>query len=274
MTGNISIDTDKLAGLSAQERQFMSYFSANETQTVTVEDILSLQPGKRETANQILRRLSKKGWLQRLKRGIYTLVPLSSSSSTPVVENALLLAMDIFKPAFISGWTAAEHWNLTEQIFNSISVITTTPQRKTEQVLGNCKFRTRTIPKSLFFGAKTVWFGSKSVEIADPSRTLIDILDLPSFGGGARHTVDIFKQYWTSNFRNPELLLEYATRYKKGTLFKRLGFLAEKFDVEVSQEWINTCEKNITKGVSELDPGGSKEGEIVSKWNLRINIPL
>ncbi|MFA5855128.1 MAG: hypothetical protein WC846_02475 [Candidatus Gracilibacteria bacterium] len=274
MTGNIYDESQDLAGLSAKERQIVSYFSANEMVTVKVKDMILIHPCKRETANQILRRLNEKGWLQRLKRGIYATIPLSSSTSTPVVENGLVLAMDLFKPAFISGWSAAEHWGLTEQIFNSISVVTSSPQRKIDQTLGNCTFRIRTLSKNRFFGTQAVWFGSKSAEIADPSRTLIDILDLPGFGGGMRHTIDIVKKYWTSNFCNPDLLLQYAIRYNKGTVFKRLGFLAEKLNVEVPQEWIEKCQKNITKGVSTLDPSGSKKGEIISKWNLRINTPL
>ncbi len=274
MTVNLHIENQNLAGLSTKERQIVSDFSANEKVTVKVADIILIHPCKRETANQILRRLNKKGWLQRLKRGVYTTVPLSSSTSTPVVENGLVLAMDLFKPAFISGWSAAEHWDLTEQIFNSVSVVTSSPQRKVDQTLGNCTFRMRVLPKSHFFGTKAVWFGSKPVEMADPSRTLIDILDLPGFGGGMRHTIDIIKKYWTSNFCDPDLLLQYAVQYNKGTVFKRLGFLAEKLNAEVSQEWIQKCHRNITKGVSNLDPSGSKKGEIISKWNLRINTPL
>ena len=136
-----------------------------------------------------LRRLALKGWLLRLKHGVYTIVPITSTIATPAIENAWLLAMDLFYPAFISGWSAAEHWNLTEQIFNSISVSTMTPQRESIQLFGNVKFRTKLLNKEQFFGTKKIWFGSNVVEIADPSRMLIDILDLPRFGGGGRHMV-------------------------------------------------------------------------------------
>lgn len=274
MADNIYENPRDLAGLSTKERQIVSYFSANEKVTVKVEDIILIHTCKRETANQILRRLNKKGWLQRLKRGVYATVPLSSATPTPVVENGLVLAMDLFKPAFISGWSAAEHWDLTEQIFNSVSVITSSPQRKIDHIIGNCKFRTRVVSKNHFFGLKTVWFGSKSIQIADPSRTIVDILDMPSFGGGMRHTIDVVKQYWTSNFCNPDLLLKYAIQYNKGTVFKRLGFLVESIKAQVSKEWIQTCKENVTKGVSNLDPDGPKKGKIISKWNLRINTPL
>jgi len=262
------------AGLSAQEREIISNFSANERVTVGPDDVIAIHPCPRGTANQILSRLSRKGWLQRLKRGVYSIVPLSSSISKPVIEDAWSLAMNIFRPAFISGWSAAEHWDLTEQIFNTVSVVTKVNQRKAVQIIGNIRFRTRTLTGERFFGTKTVWFGSNAVEIADPSRTVIDILDSPRFGGGGRHTIDIISQYWHSETRDPDLLLKYAMRYKRGSVFKRLGFLAEEAHAPVSKEWIQSCLKNLSKGISSLDPNGPAAGKIVSKWNLRINLPL
>ena len=264
----------EFAGLSTQERKIISHFSALEKDTINADDLVEFHSCKRVSANKILSRLTQKGWLQRLKHGRYTVVPLSSTTASPVIENVYPIAMDLFRPVFISGWSAAEYWDLTEQIFNSISVATLSPQRESIQIIGNIKFRTRVLEKEQFFGTKTVWFGSKAVEIADPSRTLIDILDLPRFGGGGRHMIDIVKQYWLSDMRDPNLLLDYALRYNRGSVFKRLGFLAEKLNAPVSEKWLNTCQKHISKGISYLDPDGPKSGNIISKWNLRINIPI
>ncbi len=263
-----------LAGLSAQERKIISSFTANEKVTIGPDDVIKLHPCPKGTANQILSRLARKGWLQQLKRGVYSVVPLSSSTPKPVIENAWLLAMDLFRPAFISGWSAAEHWDLTEQIFNSVSLVTMLSQRKAMQEIGSIRFRTRTMTEERFFGTKKIWFGSNSVEIADPSRMIIDILDMPIFGGGGRHTIDIVRQYWHSEMRDPNLLLKYAIQYKRGAVFKRLGFLAEETHAPVSEDWIRECLNNLSKGISNLDPDGQVSGRIVSKWNLCINLPL
>ncbi len=268
------MEQEALTGLSKQEREIISYFLAIEQETINLDDIESFHSCSRNVAKKILSRLYKKGWLQKLKSGIYYIVPLSSLTSNPVIENIWPLATKIFQPAFISGWSAAEHWDFTEQIFNSVSVITAAPQRKTIQDIGNIKFRVRVLPQKKFFGLKSVWFGSKSAKVADPSRMLIDILDLPRFGGGMRHTIDVVREYWLSDKHDADLLLDYALRYKRGAVIKRLGFLAEKFNAPVSKEWIQLCQNNITKGVILLDPDGAKKGKIVSKWNLQINLPL
>jgi predicted transcriptional regulator of viral defense system len=234
---------------------------------------VAAKPLSRATANQVLARLHRKRWLKRIRRGVYSVVPLASSTSDPVTEDAWPLAMKLFAPCFISGWSAAEHWDLTEQIYNAIAVVTTRPQRHAEQTLGGVSFRTRAIPERRFFGQKRIWFGSQHVDVADPHRLVIDILDDPSFGGGGRQTIDVVRAYWKSKHADADLLLRYAQRYGRGTVFKRLGFIAEQFG-RVNSAWIESCRKGMTSGISSLDPGGPAKGRIASRWSLRINMPV
>lgn len=268
------MNESRLLGLSRKERELISLFSANEKVIISAEDIIENRHCTREQANQILFKLYRKGWIQRIKRGVYSIVPISSLSATPMVEESWSLATQVFEPAYISGWSAAEHWDLTEQIFNNISLVTQKPQRKSVHKVGGVKCRVLEKKSNQFFGLRTIWFGSNKVQIADPSRLLIDILDKPDFGGGGRHTIDVVRQYWKSEESNPEQLLEYAIRYGKGTVMKRLGFLAEQFEAPVTDEWIEKSKSLISAGISSLDPSSLKKGKILSRWNLQINIPI
>ena len=81
------------------------------------------------------------------------------------------------------------------------------------------------------------------------------------------------RAYWNSENANPERLLEYAERYGRGTVLKRLGFISERFG-NVSESWLEACQRGITAGISKLDPGGTDKGLIKTRWNLRINIPI
>jgi predicted transcriptional regulator of viral defense system len=263
----------RMAGLSTQEREILDAFVASERPSFRVDDLVALVPVSRSAANQILNRLHRKGWLRRIKRGLYSVVPLGSSSPEPAVEDAWVLAMEIFSPCFISGWSAAEHWGFTEQIFNAVSVITTKPQRSTEQVLAGVKFRSRTLTKDKFFGAKKIWFGSQRVEIADPHRLVIDVLDDSTIGGGGRHVLDVVASYWKSDHADPSKLFGYAERFGRGTLFKRIGFTAERFG-DVDAAWLESCRERMTAGVSKLDPSGPDRGKILTRWRLRLNIPV
>ncbi|MCD4705340.1 type IV toxin-antitoxin system AbiEi family antitoxin domain-containing protein, partial [bacterium] len=81
------MNNKQFAGLSSRERKIISHFSALEKNTINTDDLVEFSSCKRTTANQTLKRLTQKGWLQRLKRGIYTIIPLSSTTATPAIEN-------------------------------------------------------------------------------------------------------------------------------------------------------------------------------------------
>lgn len=260
-------------GLSKQERAILDAFSAAERPAVTAADVQKVLPVSRSYANQILARLSRKGWLLRVHRGTYAIVPLGSPTPAAAIKDPHALAMTLFAPCYIAGWSAAEHWDLTEQIFNAIAVVTARPQRRRTRKVAGISFVCRVVDASAIFGTQRVWSGATQVDIADPHRLVIDILYSPELGGGARHTLDIVRNYWRSKHAAPDMLMAYAKRLGKGVVFKRLGFTAEKFG-HVPSEWIEQCRRGMTQGISDLDPNGPKRGKTISKWRLRINVPI
>ena len=136
------------------------------------------------------------------------------------------------------------------------------------------KFRIWVKKPGHFYRIETIWFESNKVQVADPSRLIIDILDKPDFGGGGRHTVDVVRSYWNSSLCDPQKVLDYGVSYGKGAVMKRLGFLAELFKAPVTHTWLEKCKSHISTGISNLDPKAPVKGKISSKWNLRINLPL
>lgn len=61
-------------------------------------------------------------WLARVRRGAYVPVPIESPSADVALEDPWSVAMTTFAPCYMGGWSAAEHWGLTEQIFRSVCV--------------------------------------------------------------------------------------------------------------------------------------------------------
>jgi len=264
---------NKMAGLSSIERQLIDALVASEKPVFTANDVVAARKVSRPTANQILARLRRKGWVRQAKRGMYMPVPLGSSTPEPAIEDSWPLAANAFAPCYVSGWSAAEHWDLTEQIFNAVCVVTAHSQRKAEQILAGVTFRTRSIAKDRIFGTKTVWLKSQRVDVADPHRLIIDILDDPSLGGGSRQSLDIVTAYWKSKHADPALLLEYAVRFDRGTVFKRLGYTAERLGI-TDHTWLDECRSHMSAGMSRLDPAGPDRGPLVTRWRLRVNVPF
>ena len=260
-------------GLSTRERVILGEFMRRGRVTIMGQDVSKAFNLAPPIANKILLRLERKGWLQRGKRGVYVFVPLSSLSPETMPEDPWALAMEFFAPCYISGFTAAEYWELTEQIFNTIVVYSPRPQRSTTQKLANVTFQIHRIAEGDLFGTKKIWRNNIPVLVADPHRTLIDVLDYPILGGGGRHTLDIAHAYWKSDKADADRLLQYAMRLKRGAIFKRLGFTAESWG-NVTQEWLQRCRGHVSAGISRLDPSGSDKGRILTRWRLRINLPL
>ncbi len=261
------------AGIGKTERQIIDTLTLLGKQFINASDLEKEFGYDRKRANLVLSRLSRKGWLQRLKAGIYRIVPLGSDTSEPVPADAWAVAMELFSPCYLSGWTAAEHWDLTEQIFNSTVVFTAQKQRKKDYVVAGLNYKTKFINSESIFGTKKIWSSNRPVQIADIHRTIIDILDDPTVGGGGRHTLDLVKAYWQKKEADPNMLYQYAEKLNHAAVFKRLGFMIEKIG-RLPASWPNKIHSKIKTGVIKLDPHGPNSGPIISRWGIRINIPL
>ena len=219
-------------------------------------------------ASQFLSYWAQQGWLYRVKRGTYVSVPLESSTGEPAIEDPWIIAHEIFSPCYIGGWSAAEYWDLTEQIFQSVCVVTVKAKRIKDVSFGNSRFSVKSISPELFFGYKTVWRGQMKVNVSDPGRTIIDMLNDTKLGGGIRPVSDVLNKYMQSPHKNLNALFEYALRIKNKTVFKRLGYLMEKFHAE-EREIIQQCHARISSGYSKLDPDLDAD-KLITRWKLWI----
>ena len=73
------------------------------------------------------------------------------------------------------------------------------------------------------FGARPTWRDQTRANVSDPSRTLVDVLENPSMGGGIRHVVHVMGAYFKEEHRGDELLSAYVAQPGNRVVFKRLG---------------------------------------------------
>ena len=121
---------------------------------ISVGDAAAALDEPRSRAAKRLAALAKRGWIQRAKRGVYLVRPLEvGPEQRAVAEDAWVVAHELFGPCYIGGWSAAEYWNLTEQIFGSTLVVTAANIRSTSQDYLGHRFRLFRVPESRVFGA-------------------------------------------------------------------------------------------------------------------------
>jgi predicted transcriptional regulator of viral defense system len=235
---------------------------------LTVENAARILGTTSEEAAKALARWSSQGWLSRIKRGVYVPVPIESISRDRALDDAWIVIPDLFGPAYVGGWSAAEHWDLTEQIFRDICVFTARAIAKRHQVIHNIPFVVTHVDLDQQFGTKTVWKKEKKLSVSDPTRTIVDMLSNPWTGGGIQHVIDCFKEYAKSSHFNAEQLVEYAERLGNAAVFKRLGFLAERLLGE-DHFLVNACKSRLSKGNAQLDPA-LKGDKLITRWRLFV----
>lgn len=259
---------EQLSGLGKMERERLSAVLRGSKGTIEVRETASILRTSDSAAAKILARWAAKGWLSRVRRGIYVPVPLDSKTANIALEDPWLVAQRLYSPCYVGGWSAAEYWDLSEQIFRTIVVMTTQRPRLRTVTMKGSDYLLRTIPAKNLFGLKPVWRGKVKVNVSDPTRTILDMLSDPHLGGGIRTVVDMLTSYLNSKEKDLGLLINYAERLGNGAVFKRLGFILERVSPN-DQKALEECWERLTKGNSKLDPSLPSE-RLITAWRLWV----
>jgi predicted transcriptional regulator of viral defense system len=225
-----------------------------------------------DTAAKKLSRWAANGWLRRARRGLYIPVPVDATYPAAWSEDALIVAAAVWNPCYFTGWTAANHWALTDQVFRTTVVRTSNRVRASSvHLLDHDYLVTHGSEESMTWGLTTVWRAEVKLRIADPARTVIDVLDAPKLGGGIRHCAEIVAAYLDD--LPPEPLIDYGDRLGNRTVFKRLGYIVSIVAPERT-DLIQWCRVRMSTGISPLDPAGPRGGHRVADWGLRVNAQI
>jgi predicted transcriptional regulator of viral defense system len=259
---------ESLAGIGKTDRERIAAIIRGTKGTVSVGEVASILNVASTDAAKMLSRWSKKGWMSRIRQGLYVAVPLESRTADVPLEDPWLIADRLFSPCYIGGWSAAEYFDLTEQIFSTVMIMTVQKPRDRRPIIKGTKFMLRTISAKAMFGLKPIWRGQVRISVSDPTRTLLDMLADPVFGGGIRSVKDMLVNYMRSENKNLKQFIEYGKQLGNGAVFKRLGFLLEKTSPDET-EAIEQCRKMLTAGNAKLDPK-LNNSKLITRWRLWV----
>jgi predicted transcriptional regulator of viral defense system len=255
-------------GISRTGREELTVLLGRGRRLVTVADVVAALGTAPKDAAKKLARWASFGWLRRVRRGLYIPVPLEAENPSLWSEDALYLADAVWHPCYFTGWTAANHWSLSEQVFRTTIVRTAQRVRAARQHLLEHEYLVSHVPEEAIWGVTTIWRHERRILIADRHRTVIDILADPAIGGGVRNAVEILRVLLDED--GGEKLVEYGDRLENRVVFKRLGFLAEPLGSH--PKLIAACRERLASGYPFLDPGGPRRGRHDARWGLRINL--
>jgi len=235
---------------------------------VTADDAARALSVDQRDAAKPLARWAQQGWLKRLRRGIYAPLGIDARSMEQTLRNPWILVPELFSPGYVGGWSAATHWDLTEQLFRDVCVFTSRSFRRKREAIEGTTFVLNRVPEEALFGTVVIWEGRVRIPVSDPHRTLIDMLARPSAGAGIRHVEACLRAYLQSPSPDLERLLDYGDRLGNGAVFKRLGFLLSRRP-GVDPGVLAACQERLTSGNAKLDPALASS-RLVTRWKLWI----
>lgn len=208
----------------------------------------------------ILFRMEEKGFIERIDKGKYLIIPLGSEKGKYTLHE-FVIASYLVDPFAISYWSALNHYGLTEQIPTTVFVQTPARKSKNTMEIFGVNYQIVRVKEDKFFGVRKEWIEETSISITDKEKTIIDCLDKPQYAGGIIEVAKALK----SGSLDRNRLADYALQIDNFAVVRRLGYLCEKMGVTIN------LPQPRSKKYLLLDPTMPAEGKNDPKWRLVIN---
>lgn len=217
--------------------------------------------------NIILSRLSKKGMILRLRRGLYTCIGILGETSKvhPFAVSSFLAL-----PSAISHMSALHYHGLTEQIPLSVTASSPKPLYMPKMIVEGVSYEYTVVqPKHFDFGIEDIWIDPHfQVKITDKERTLIDLFAYAKRFGGMGEVLGILEDALPS--LNINRLVDYALKYDEKSLCKRLGWALEYLG-EPDETFKRLLDVQMSHYCS-LDPAKIAVGQCDKRWMIQNNL--
>jgi predicted transcriptional regulator of viral defense system len=239
---------------------------------------------------QLLSKLAASGWLLRLRRGLYAGMGRLSGE---VEVHPFAVATNLVSPSTISHWSALHHHGLTEQFPRRVTASTTkkvvTPSMRAvslqdrdvkERLAGRgavrhsweingVEYEYYTITADRFFGIEEVWVDEHfRIPIYDRERSLLDCFAAPRHFESLSEALGILEEH--ASELDLEKLAQYALRYGKASVAKRLGWALDRLGAP--RRVTGPLAKLPMEGVRTLDPTRPPVGRYNERWMVQENL--
>ena len=254
--------------LGPRQAEFLTTMAGSGRDIFTVQDASGFWGSDQHMRNE-LAQLESKGWLERLEKGRYLIIPLEAGVNREWSEDPLKIGTFLASEGAAAYWTALRHWGWTTQLPRTQLFITPVRRFNRETTVLGVRYRFVIMKRERIFGIREDWQEGFKVRVTDPERTMLDILDRTDLSGGIGEVSAALQSAWGD--LDVVTLLGYIRRYGSGTVPKRLGYLIEQLRLPAQIGLVDELRSLIGSGITQLERGGPKTGVMTRRWNLQIN---
>ena len=253
--------------LSTRESRLLSSLAAAGVDTITLSHAREFLGPEGDAAARVLHRLAVKGWLARLQRGTYRLIPLEAGPEGRWAAHEYRVAAALVSPYYLAYATALHYYGYSEQRPDQVWIATT--RRKRPHAVEGVRYRFVTLG-SKFFGFTEHPLLNGSILVAEREKAIADGFDHPEYCGGV---IEPAKGLWYgSDEIDLEKVIAYSRRVGNRSATRRLGFWLELLS-SVDEAALNELEMPENRNYARLDPTGPSAGTKSARWRLIVNMP-
>ncbi len=235
------------------------YNSVRHVYVITTKEVKGLFPDISEgMIYRLLSSLEDKGYLYRVKRGLYLVQ--KKPSDIPIIENPYGIALYLYS-GYIGFSSALKVHGLIEYEPFTVFVITT--DRSATMDLGNYTF------KAVAMGDKAVGLTNfNGLYVSDTEKTFFDCFYKPRYGGGYSTVTKALLEIdmdW-------DKFIKYFQRFASASLCQRTGYVLDSIGEElaVPENVMDFFEGRIC-GKTKLLPSAPSRGRYSRKWKVLDN---
>jgi len=241
-------------------RDYLNIIAKN-SKIFTTRDARQLWKTNPQITNNILHHFENKGWLERIEKGKYLIIPLGSNKGEYTL-NEFVIGSVLVETYCVAYWSALHFHAMTEQIPRTVFIQTLSRKKKQKHTIFGVDYHIVRIDPGKFYGRKEFWIDETRIHITNREKTIIDCLDKPQYSGGI---VEVAKALRNEEL-NLDMIAEYAREIKNSAVIRRLGYLCDilELNIGLSPPKVNNY--------LYLDPSMPKSGTTLAKWRLIDNL--
>jgi predicted transcriptional regulator of viral defense system len=263
MTNNVrtlgKAGSDMLTEITRQGKRIFTY-----------EDAVKAYGSSNRRLRELLSTLVKRGWLQRIEKGKYLILPFEAGREREWTEHEFIIASYLIEPYYIGFRSALNYFGYTEQISRTVFIVSTSRKLKSSMEISGVTYNFVFMSKRKFFGAKQISVDGSQVNISEPEKTIVDCLDRLRYCGGIS---EVAKALW---YGRDELdftkMAEYSRRNGTRAASQRLGYLIEILGFKADKA-VEILLQSMSTRYTPLDNLSEPKGKYMERWKVILNIP-
>jgi predicted transcriptional regulator of viral defense system len=264
------IETER--SLSKNEAKVVLDLEWRGQKTVTAAELRTTLGASDGYARFLAHRLVQKGWLERVRPGLFQLIAADRGREGIGDTNPLATGALLASPYFYSFATACSHHGLTEQVFAEVYLACSASKRPV--TIRATRYVFAHVPDRRFFGFEQADVLGANVQMATRERAVLDALDRPRLAGGIREVARIVAR--ASEKISWPTLLDLAQRWDESAIVQRLGYLLDLQHVKVPPH-VRGALRALVTSESKVHLGPRAEwgtsGRLVHPWGILENVP-